>query len=273
MTEVRIAAVQFAPTADAAANRDRIAALSARAAGAGARLVVFPEYSSFFTPRLGEPVVEAAEPLDGPFVSALAALADRHGVTIVAGMAETVPAGPDGSRERRFRNTVVALAPGAGLVARYRKAHLYDAFGQRESDWVRAGELEDAATFEVDGVAVGLQTCYDLRFPESTRLLADAGARLVVVPAEWVAGDLKVAHWRTLLAARAIENTLYVAAADHPGPVGVGHSAIIDPRGVELALVEDGEGIASAAVDPGEVDRVRAVNPSLAARRYAVVPR
>jgi predicted amidohydrolase len=96
---------------------------------------------------------------------------------------------------------------------------------------------------------------------------------VLVVPAEWVRGPLKEHHWTTLLAARAIENTAYVVAADHPTPVGVGHSQIIDPQGVVLAGVGVAEGIAVGVVERDAVTRVRATNPSLRVRRYAVVPR
>ena len=86
-------------------------------------------------------------------------------------------------------------------------------------------------------------TCYDLRFPEHARALVDRGAELLVVPAAWVAGERKVAHWRTLLTARAIENTVYVAAAGQPGPRYTGHSMVVAPHGdvlVELGPDEDG---------------------------------
>src|SRR5690606_6563376 len=122
---------------------------------------------------------------------------------------------------------------GSGVRATYRKLHLYDAFGQRESDWVEPGRIAVPETFEVDGVRFALMTCYDLRFPEVARELVDTGAHAILVPAEWVRGPLKEHHWRTLLHARAIENTVFVAAADHPPPLGVGASMIVDPQGVE----------------------------------------
>ena len=183
---------------------------------------------------------------------------------IVAGLVERAAAG-------RIRNALVAV-DGAGLLAVYRKQHLYDAFGQSESRWIEAGEIGVAATFTVDGMTFGLMTCYDLRFPEVARILVDAGAEALVVPAEWVRGPLKEHHWATLLTARAIENTAYVIAADHPTPVGVGHSAVIDPQGVTIAGIGTGEGIALADVDPAAVARVREVNPVLRLRRYRVVP-
>jgi len=263
---VGIAVAQFAPTADAAANLETISELARRAAARGASLVVFPEYASWFTDPFDESLAENAEPLDGPFVRCLTQLAGELGVHLVAGLTER--AGEGG----RVRNTVVAV-DGSGLRARYRKQHLYDAFGQRESDWVEAGELDPPETFEVGGLVCGLMTCYDLRFPEAARLLADAGADVALVPAEWVRGPLKEHHWKTLLTARAIENTMYVASADHPPTLGVGHSTIVDPQGVAVAAVGTGTDVAVAWADRDAIDNVRRVNPALRLRRYRVVPR
>jgi predicted amidohydrolase len=261
-----IAVAQFAPTADPAANLATIAELVATASDRGARLVVFPEYASYFVDPFDASLAEHAQAMDGPFVRRLIELAASHGVHIVAGLVERA------GDERRVRNAVVAV-DGSGVVARYRKLHLYDAFGQRESDWVEPGEIGDPETFEIDGLRFGLMTCYDLRFPEVGRVLADAGAEVFVVPAEWVRGPLKEHHWRTLILARAIENTVFVAAADHPPPLGVGLSMIVDPQGVELAAIGTASDIAVAHVDRDAVERVRRVNPSLRLRRFTVVAR
>ncbi|ALX66669.1 carbon-nitrogen hydrolase family protein [Microbacterium sp. XT11] len=263
---VPVAVCQFAPTVARESNRERLGVLTAEAAARGARVIVFPEYASYFVDPLDETLAENAEDLDGPFVSALIALAAEHAVVIVAGLAEKASDG------RRVRNTVVAVR-GDGILAVYRKQHLYDAFGQTESDWVEPGaDLGEAAVFDVAGIRFGLMTCYDLRFPEVSRVLADAGADVLVVPAEWVRGPLKEHHWTTLLAARAIENTAYVVAADHPAPVGVGHSQIVDPQGVVLAGAGIVEGIATGVIERAAIERVRAANPSLRARRYRVEP-
>jgi predicted amidohydrolase len=158
------------------------------------------------------------------------------------------------------------VGPG-GLVASYRKIHLYDSFGYQESDRLSAGPVEPVLV-EVGGVSVGLMTCYDLRFPELARELVRLGAELLVVPSAWVAGPRKVEHWQTLVSARAIENTVYVAAVGQPGPRYTGHSLVVDPAGRELARVGDGEHLLSAPVDTDEVARTRAENPSLANRRF-----
>jgi predicted amidohydrolase len=263
-----IAVAQFAPGDDRAANLDAIRQLSEDAASRGAMLVVFPEYSSYFTPGMGDDWVEHAESLHGPFVRGIAEIAAELGIHLVAGLIEQIP-----GEETRVANTVVAVDPDGQLVARYRKIHLYDAFGQRESDRIIAGPVEDPATFSFGGFTVGLQTCYDVRFPEVTRRLVDAGADLVVLPAEWVRGPLKEQHWRTLVTARAIENTVYVAAADHAPPIGAGNSMVVDPMGVELVTVGESTEVGVAWISPGRIAEARRINPALVLRRFGVVPR
>jgi predicted amidohydrolase len=264
--EVGVAVAQFAPGEDVEANLESIRDLATEAAEKGARLVVFPEYSSSFTPQLGEHSVAAAQPLNGPFVAGLAAMAKVLGIHIVAGMTETT------DDPGRLSNTLVALDQHGALVAVYRKLHLYDAFGQRESDWVLPGEITDPEIFEVEGIRVGMQTCYDVRFPEVTRRLADAGAELVLLPSEWVRGPLKEQHWRTLVTARAIENTVYVAAADQAPPVGAGNSMVVDPMGVEMVTIGEAPGVAVAWISARRVVEVRVVNPALGLRRFRVLP-
>ncbi|TFV81714.1 carbon-nitrogen hydrolase family protein [Microbacterium sp. dk485] len=262
---IGLAVAQFAPAASVASNLEAIGTLAGRAAARGARVVLFPEYSSYFIDPFDASLADNAESVDGPFVSALVGLARTHGLTIAAGLLERAD---DGAR---VRNTVVAV-DGTGVLATYRKLHLYDAFGQRESDWVQPGEITDPETFVVDGMRFALMTCYDLRFPEVSRVLADAGADVVLTAADWVRGPLKEHHWRTLLQARAIENTFFVAAADHPPPLGVGNSLVVDPQGVVIAGVGTGTDVAVAHLDRDAIGRVRRVNPALKLRRFRVVP-
>ncbi|WZH36048.1 MAG: carbon-nitrogen hydrolase family protein [Microbacterium enclense] len=261
-----LAVAQFAPAASRAANLEAIAEGARTAAARGARVVVFPEYSSYFVDPFDASLADNAEDLEGAFTAALTALATELGLVVVAGLLEKADDG------RRVRNTVVAVADD-GIRAVYRKLHLYDAFGQRESDWVAPGEIAPPETFDVDGLRFGLMTCYDLRFPEVSRTLADAGVEVVLVPAEWVRGPLKEHHWRTLVQARAIENTVFVAGADHPPPLGVGHSMIVDPQGVIIATVGTTTDVAVAHIDPDAIARVRRVNPALELRRFRVTPR
>jgi predicted amidohydrolase len=225
---------------------------------------VFPEYSSYFSPALGQDFVDAAQTIDGAFIDGIRSLAIELDIHLVVGLVERI------DEPSRFSNTLVAVSAAGDVLATYRKLHLYDAFGDRESDWVRPGDIEPPQLFEFRGFTVGLQTCYDLRFPEITRRLVDAGATLVLVPSEWVRGPLKEQHWRTLVTARAIENTLYVAAADHTPPLGVGNSMIVDPMGVELAALGEIAGVAVAPLSLARVEQVRALNPAVALRRFRI---
>jgi predicted amidohydrolase len=199
-----------------------------------------------------------AEPTTGPFADTLTRAADAAGTTAVAGMFETGP-----NPERPYNTLLVR----GGASAAYRKIHLYDSFGYRESDRLTAGPLAPVVV-EVGGWRVGLMTCYDLRFPELARALVDRGAEVIVVPAAWVAGPAKIDHWRTLLRARAIENTVYVAAAGQPAPRYCGTSLVVDPLGRVLAEAGPEEEIVVRAVaEAGGLAEARRTNPSLVNRR------
>ncbi|WP_330250069.1 carbon-nitrogen hydrolase family protein [Nocardia sp. NBC_00565] len=268
LSPVDVAVVQFAPGTDPSANlatlREQVRSASER----GAKVVVAPEYSMFAVTRLDERVVAVAEPLTGPFVTGLGEIAREFGVYLVAGTVEQVA--PESGR---IRNTLVVLGPDANLVTKYRKVHLYDAFGHLESDVVEAGQIETPATFSVGPVTFGMQTCFDLRFPEGCRRVAASGAQVLVLPAQWIPGPAKVDQWTTLLRARAIENTVYVAAADQCAPRGAGASMIIDPAGAVLAELGDEPGVLTAAIDLDHLAQVRRTNPSLALRRFAITER
>lgn len=263
---MKFAIGQMVSGEDKAANIAEITRLTEEAAATGARLVVFPEFAMFDVPSLDEHFVAEGEPLDGPFVSALAALSTRTGVAIVAGMLEAIPG------ENRGYNTLVLVTPEDGLAKVYHKLHLYDAFGILESDFIRPGEIEGPVTFDIDDVTVGMLTCYDLRFPEAARQHADAGVHLLLYPAAWMPGARKEDHWNTLARARAIENTLYVAAVSQGPAIGTGGSLIVDPMGLTLGELGERSGVVAADVVPDRVSQVRSVNPSLANRRFTVVP-
>jgi predicted amidohydrolase len=253
MTTLRLALVQEASGLDPATNRDRLAELVPD----GTDLVVLPEAFARDFGEAGSDVSGYAEGLDGAFATEVARVARARGTTVVAGMFETGP-----TPQRPYNTLVVRGA----VEASYRKIHLYDSFGYRESDRLSAGAPEPVLV-DVAGVRVGLMTCYDLRFPELARLLVDRGAQLLVVPAAWVAGERKVDHWRTLLRARAIENTVFVAAAGQPAPRYSGHSMVVDPLGDVLAEAGDDATSLRVELDPAALERARRTNPSLANRR------
>jgi len=250
---LRVAVVQEAASLDPAANRSRLAELTPT----DNDLVVYPEaFARDFGPA-GSDVSAFAEPLDGPFAGQVRSVADLTGSTIVAGMFETSP-----DPVRPWNTLVVAGA----VEASYRKVHLYDSFGYRESDRLCAGDLS-APVFTLGPFTIGLMTCYDLRFPEMARALVDAGAEVLVVPAAWLSGPRKVDHWRTLARARAIENTCYVVAAAQPAPRYSGHSMIVDPWGEVIAEAGEEPTVITAWLSRALLDDCRVTNPSLSNRR------
>lgn len=228
-----------------------------------ADLVVLPEaFARDFGP-VTDSLAAHAEEQGGPFDTAVTDLAARAGGTVVAGMFET-----SGDPDRPY-NTL--LVRGAATAA-YRKIHLYDSFGYRESDRLTPGPWEPVVV-DVKGWKVGVMTCYDLRFPELGRALVDAGAEVIVVPAAWLRGRTSVEHtrklnaWERLASARAIENVAYVVAVGQPGPDGyTGHSMVLDPYGEPVAEAGGRPAEIAATLDRAVLDEARATNPSLANR-------
>ncbi|HTX84980.1 MAG TPA: carbon-nitrogen hydrolase family protein [Streptosporangiaceae bacterium] len=266
---MRVALGQLPISSAPQVNLERVRAAAASAAVQGAQLAVFPEGTQV---RFSADLRAAAEPLDGPFCQGLAEAARSAGLAIIASLFEPAPDG-------RVYNTTVGFEADGALVAVYRKIHLFDALGFCESDSVAPGS--EVVVASLAGLRVGFMTCYDLRFPELARALAVAGAELLVLPAGWAAGPFKEEHWVTLVRARAIENTIWVAAAGQvpdPGepptraPTGIGRSLLVDPMGVvrlDLGVTAD---LGIGTVDTEQTASIRAALPSLAGRRTDILP-
>jgi deaminated glutathione amidase len=264
-----VALCQIPVSSTPSVNLDRVRAAVGEASRLGARLAVFPEGTQV---RFSADLRGAAEPLDGPFGRGLSDIARSAGVAVAAGVFESAPDG-------RAYNTAVGYDADGQLVAAYRKIHLFDALGHRESEDVAPGE--EVVIASLAGLRVGFLTCYDIRFPELARALAAGGADLLVVPAAWAAGTFKEEHWVTLVRARAIENTIWVAAVGQvpdpdekptKAPTGVGRSMLVDPMGVVRLDLGPAEALAAGTVDTGYTDSVRGVLPSLANRRDDLFP-
>jgi deaminated glutathione amidase len=264
---VPVAVAQFHATTEKEANLKATRDLVEAAAQRGARLVVTPECSMYGWSDDPDEPRAISEPLTGHFAEKLSALAAESGAMLVAGLIEQSGDG----REQPF-NTVVAYAADGTMLGCYRKLHLYDAFGYLESARFRSGPHAAPLIFDLDDLRFGVMTCYDLRFPEMARLLVDAGAHALIVPAAWVAGPAKEDHWITLLRARAIENSCYVVAAGQTSPRYIGRSAVIDPMGTVQAGAGEEPAIALAELTSERVQRVRGMLPGLTHRRFHIEP-
>ena len=243
---------------------DRVARVAALVAGQrGADLVVLPE--------LWAPTgfgyrgwTAAAETVEGPTVTAIAAAAREIGATVHAGsIVEAAPPGPDG---RGLWNTSVLLGPDGGVRATYRKVHRFG-FGAGEPLLLEAGT--EIVTAPLGDATLGLATCYDLRFPEMFRQLLDAGADVLVVPAAWPAA--RVGHWTLLGRARAVEDQCVVVqcntAGTHAGTPMGGRSQVVSASGEVLAEAGDGEEVLVVEVDTATTADWRRRFPVLADRR------
>lgn len=261
---MRIALAQLTSSRSPDANLDLVRATLAEASRRHADVVVFPEATMR---AFGNSLTDVAEPLDGPWATAVRAAADEVGVVVVVGM--FTPGEPG-----TVRNTL--LVHGRGVDAHYDKIHLYDAFGFAESDTVTAGK--EPATFTLDGVTFGLATCYDVRFPDLFTATADDGAQIQLVCASWGAGPGKAEQWDLLVRARAVDSTCFVVAvgqsdpeaagveARHGAPTGIGRSAVVSPFGHLLERAGSGPETLYVDLDVAEVERARSVLPVLANR-------
>lgn len=183
-------------------------------------------------------------------------------------------------------NRAIVAGPDGGLIAQYDKIHLFDVTLSidevyRESDTVEPGRPQPVVCEMVKTISgvkhslkIGLSVCYDLRFPELYRLLADQGAQLIFVPAAFTVPTGK-AHWEILLRSRAIENTLFIAAPAQTGLHGekrrtYGHSMIIDPWGDILANGKSEPGLIRAEIDTVKMEQVRQKLPSMNHKAFSV---
>lgn len=268
MTEPCLASVvQMTSGPDRAANlREALARIEA-AADAGARLIVLPEMFTAYGPP--EVMLRAAESIPGESSDSMSEIAARRGLVLVAG---SIP--ERGFEPNRVFNTSLIFGPDGGLLSSYRKIHLFDvdvAEGEsyRESSWCAPGDRISLVDTPLG--RVGQAICYDLRFPELFRALAAGGAEIVVLPSAFTARTGQ-AHWESLIRARAIENQVYVLAADQfgahaPQIVTHGQSLIVDPWGDVVARVGDDERFACATIDLEHLARVRARMPLARHRR------
>jgi predicted amidohydrolase len=241
----------------------RVRAAELVRAQAGADLVVLPELWPVGAFAAGAFAAEAEPVEGGPTAGAMAAAARDAGVWLHAG--SVVERDPDGP----LFNTSLVFSPDGELHAGYRKIHRFG-FDSGEAALMAAGH--EVVTARHPAAVLGLATCYDLRFPELFRLLVDAGAEILVIPAGWPARRL--AHWRLLVQARAVESQAYVVACGtagtHAGVTQAGHSMVVDPWGEILAEAGPDEQVLTVDLDPARVAATRAEFPVLRDRVLGV---
>ncbi|MFH1139599.1 MAG: carbon-nitrogen hydrolase family protein [Pseudomonadota bacterium] len=264
--KIKTALIQYEIQPSWSENMDRVEALLRTAKSRGARLAVLPEF--FNMPYDMSLVPELAEDAPGGRTCArLAQWARDLEIVLVGGTIAEKEGG-------RFFNTATVWDRDGRLLAKRRKVHLFDVdlpggVSFRESAVLSPGD--EIAVVEVLGIKLGVAVCYDIRFPETFRLLALQGADFAALPGAFnhVSGP---AHWEILLRCRAMENTFYTAGVSGLSPVGSnyhawGHSMMVDPFGEVTVNLGRAEGLGLAEIDPARIREVRDRLPFLRQRR------
>jgi predicted amidohydrolase len=261
----KIAIAQVQSSTDKTANLKQALRLIDEAKSQSAEIIAFPEFLMAFSPgsQSAAELTAVAESVDGPFIGALCDHAKAAKLGVLAAIYESSPVA------HRVYDTAVWIDAAGDIVSVYRKLHLYDAFGFKESDKFHPGN--DIAPLVSFGDAhCGTMICYDLRFPELARLLTLAGTNILFAPSGWVQGDLKVEHWQTMIKARALENGCFVIAPNQVGNIYTGHSMAVDPLGRTLVDLQEKAELAVIEIDLALVNEVRNKLPLLQNRRTDV---
>ncbi|MCM3691930.1 carbon-nitrogen hydrolase family protein [Neobacillus niacini] len=261
-----VSAIQLNSKQDKEENLRKAISYIEKAADAGAKLIVLPEYMNYISSK--KQALEHAETIPGPTTNLLMEKAKELNVFIHCGSILEYY-----DNERAY-NTSVLINDNGEIEAKYRKIHLFDidvegVASYKESDLIKAGD--EIVTADTSIGKIGLSICYDLRFPELFRNLMLQGSEILVLPAAFNQ-NTGIHHWETLLKARAIENQCYVIAAGQIGSYGEGSSTfgssmIIDPWGIVIARASDTEGFITAEVDKEYITRLRQQLPCLANRK------
>lgn len=235
------------------------------AAGRQADYIFFPEFQMAFSPNTQtvDELYAIAEILpDSKFINRLCQYSKKYNIGIVGTFFEK----NNQKTDKRVFDTAFSTDKNGKIVSVYRKLHLYDAFGFKESSKFCRGNKIPKPVVTTIG-KIGLMICYDIRFPELSRILAINGSDIIVIPSGWVHGIMKEEHWITMLKARAIENGVYIIAPNQVGNIFCGRSMIIDPLGSILTDLGDKIGIEIVDIQRERIDEVRKTLPLLKNRR------
>ncbi|MFB5629912.1 MAG: carbon-nitrogen hydrolase family protein [Nitrosarchaeum sp.] len=264
---MKVAVVQFKASTDKKINLKKIINYIKIAAEKKATLVAFPEFMMFYTnsKQTSKQLANLAETINENFVTIIAKIAKEHNIQVVGSFYEK------SRKKNRVYDTSFIIDKSGKIISTYRKIHLYDALGFRESDKMIQGS-KIAKPVKTSIGKVGMMICYDLRFPEMSRSLAVSGSEILIVPSAWVKGKMKEDHWITINKTRAIENGCYVIAPDQVGNVYCGRSIVVDPYGKILLDMKKKQGIGYVDIELKNVKQTRKVLPLLKNRRTDVYP-
>lgn len=264
----KAAIVQMKSSVDKQLNLAHSLKLINEASKKNARLICFPEFQMAYSPpeQKSESLHKIAEKITGNFVSTLSNSAKQNRINVIATLYEIINTN---DKNHKVFDTGIIINELGKIQSIYRKVHLYDALGFKESKKLLAGSTIEKPSKTSVG-KLGLLICYDMRFPEISRILTVNGANILVSPSAWVAGFMKREHWEIMVRARAIENGVYVLAPNQVGKIYCGHSMAVDPFGATIVDMENREGIGFIDIDCSKIDTTRRTLPLLTNRRTDV---
>ena len=225
-------------------------------------LCAFPEFMMCYTSSSQSPteLANIAEKTSGEFVSSISEAAKQNSIQVVGTLYEKSP------KPNRVYDTSFIINKKGTVISTYRKIHLYNALGFKESTKFSPGSSISKPVKTSVG-KMGMMICYDLRFPEISRILASSGSEVLVIPSAWVKGKMKEEHWLTINKTRAIENGCYVISPDQTGNIYCGRSLVVDPYGKIVLDMKKKEGIGFVDISLDEIRKVRQRLPLLRNRR------
>ncbi len=240
---MKVALIQMSSNKDKDQNLSLSLDLLDQALKGKPELVIFPEYQ-MYSPDYADPkgLLEASESKEGNFVSTFAERARKAGVKILINMAES------SFGSLKPFNTSVMIDDLGMVIGKYRKLHLFDAYSKLESSLYDYGRMP-LNVLKTNKFTMGLQICYDLRFPEPARYLSLQGAQILSYQAGWYSGERKLDIWRNLLRTRAIENGTFVLGTAQCGKDFTGHSMVVSPYGDVLAEAENDNAVVEQDLD------------------------
>jgi predicted amidohydrolase len=251
----RVGILQFSGEKDKDENLRRIKEILQKSK-VDSDILVIPEYSmADITGMAPETVYRISEDIDGPWINEFKRLSRTYNTCIVANLFERSPSKP------KVYNTVVFIRDGE-IIGKYRKIHLFDAYGYRESDYMLSGD-SPMEPIEISGLNVAAAICFDIRFPELFRYYALKDVDMIVLPAAWYRGPMKEETLRTLAAARSHENNIYMVLAVQYNENFIGRSMVVDPYGNVMYDAGIGEKYVEIDIDPGLLDEARRKIPIL----------
>jgi len=264
---MKVAVIQFKASTNKEVNLKKIVTYISKASSKNAILCAFPEFMMFYTNSFQTPkqLASLAETINGNFISTIATAAKKNKIQVIGSFYEK------SEKKDRVYDTAFVIDKLGKVISTYRKIHLYDALGFKESNKIVSGSKITKPVKTSIG-KIGMMICYDLRFPEMSRSLAAAGSEVLVAPSAWVKGNMKEEHWIAINKTRAIENGCYVIAPDQVGNIYCGRSLVVDPYGKILLDMKKKQGIGFANIDLNKVKQTRKILPLLKNRRTDVYP-